>query len=122
MWNHTFYWNSPEEGGGGTASAALAQLIDRDFGSLDNLKKELATAATTQFKQRLDLARIGQRQAGRVSKTSNTELQMTKGQKALLTIVVGTRLPGLTGTAGGLRQRGDRQADQLAIRRGQLGS
>ncbi len=46
IWNHTFYWNSLKQGGGGTPPAALAKLIERDFGSLDNLKKELATAAT----------------------------------------------------------------------------
>jgi Fe-Mn family superoxide dismutase len=87
VWNHTFYWHSIKPGGGGTPPAALAKLIERDFGSLDNLKKELATAATTQFGSgwawlAADNGKLV------VSKTSNAELPMTKGQKALLTIDV----------------------------------
>jgi Fe-Mn family superoxide dismutase len=87
VWNHTFYWHSIKPGGGGTPPAALAKLIERDFGSLDNLKKELATAATTQFGSGWAwLASDNGKLV--VSKTSNAELPMTKGQKALLTIDV----------------------------------
>jgi Fe-Mn family superoxide dismutase len=87
VWNHTFYWNSLKPRGGGTPPTALATLIDRDFGSLDNLKKELATAATTQFGSGWAwLVEAGGKL--QVSKTSNAELPMTKGQKALLTIDV----------------------------------
>jgi superoxide dismutase, Fe-Mn family len=87
IWNHTFYWNSLKPNGGGTPPAALAKLIERDFGSLDNLKKELATAATTQFGSGWAwLASDGGKLV--VTKTSNAELPMTKGQKALLTIDV----------------------------------
>jgi Fe-Mn family superoxide dismutase len=87
VWNHTFYWNSLRPNGGGAPPAALAKLIDRDFGSLDALKKELATAATTQFGSGWAwLASDNGKLV--VTKTSNAELPMTKGQKALLTIDV----------------------------------
>jgi superoxide dismutase, Fe-Mn family len=87
VWNHTFYWNSLKPNGGGAPPAALAKLIERDFGSLDALKKELATAATTQFGSGWAwLASDGGKLV--VTKTSNAELPMTKGQKALLTIDV----------------------------------
>jgi Fe-Mn family superoxide dismutase len=87
VWNHTFYWNSLKPQGGGTPPAALAKLIERDFGSLDALKKELATAATTQFGSGWAwLASDNGKLV--VTKTSNAELPMTKGQKALLTIDV----------------------------------
>jgi superoxide dismutase, Fe-Mn family len=87
VWNHTFYWNSLKPQGGGTPPAALAKLIERDFGSLDTLKKELATAATTQFGSGWAwLASDNGKLV--VTKTSNAELPMTKGQKALLTIDV----------------------------------
>jgi Fe-Mn family superoxide dismutase len=87
IWNHTFYWNSLKPNGGGTPPAALARLIERDFGSLDALKKELATAATTQFGSGWAwLASDNGKLV--VTKTSNAELPMTKGQKALLTIDV----------------------------------
>jgi len=87
IWNHTFYWNSLKPNGGGTPPAALGKLIERDFGSLDALKKELATAATMQFGSgwawlAADNGKLI------VSKTSNAELPMTKGHKALLTIDV----------------------------------
>lgn len=87
IWNHTFYWHSLKPNGGGTPPAQLAQLIERDFGSLDALKKELATAATTQFGSGWAwLASDNGKLV--VTKTSNAELPMTKGQKALLTIDV----------------------------------
>jgi Fe-Mn family superoxide dismutase len=47
-WNHGFYWNSmtPERG---QSSERLQQAIDRDFGSMDELKKQLQEAASTHF-------------------------------------------------------------------------
>jgi Fe-Mn family superoxide dismutase len=87
IWNHTFYWNSLKPNGGGTPPAQLAKLIERDFGSLDALKKELATAATTQFGSGWAwLASDNGKLV--VTKTSNAELPMTRGQQALLTIDV----------------------------------
>jgi Fe-Mn family superoxide dismutase len=87
IWNHSFYWNSLKAGGGGAPPAALAKLIERDFGSLDALKKELATAATTQFGS--GWAWLAEDKGKLVvTKTPNAELPMTKGQKALLTIDV----------------------------------
>src|ERR1700693_690335 len=48
VWNHDFYWRSlsphPSKPGG-----KLAQAIDRDFGGLDALLKQFATAGTEQF-------------------------------------------------------------------------
>ena len=49
VWNHTFYWNSLTPKGGGEPPAALKQKIEASFGSVEACKKELATAATTQF-------------------------------------------------------------------------
>jgi len=87
VWNHTFFWNSMKPGGGGAPPAALAQRIERDFGSVDNLKKELLTAATTQFGSGWAwLAEDNGKLV--VLKTANADLPMTKEQKALLTIDV----------------------------------
>ncbi|MDQ2639951.1 MAG: superoxide dismutase [Pseudomonadota bacterium] len=87
VWNHTFFWNSLKPGGGGTPPTSLAQLIEKDFGSLDNLKKELATAATTQFGSGWAWL-VSDNGKLTVTKTPNAELPMTRGQKALLTIDV----------------------------------
>lgn len=86
-WNHTFYWKSLRPGGGGTPPAALAQKIDASFGSLDACKKEIFTAATTQFGSGWAwLVKDGDKL--KVVKTANAENPLTQGLKPLLTIDV----------------------------------
>ena len=87
IWNHTFYWHSMKPSGGGEPPTALKQLIDAAFGGLDACRKELATAATTQFGSGwawlvLDAGKL------KVVKTSNAETPLTMGVKPLLTIDV----------------------------------
>lgn len=87
VWNHTFYWSSMRPGGGGEPSGAFRDAIERDLGSFEELKKQLTAAATTQFGSGwawlvLDGARLA------VTKTSNADLPLKQGQKALLTIDV----------------------------------
>ena len=86
-WNHTFYWRSLQPKGGGEPPAALQKRIDASFGNLDACKKELATAATTQFGSGwawlvLDADKL------KVVKTGNAETPLTKGMKPLLAIDV----------------------------------
>jgi Fe-Mn family superoxide dismutase len=47
-WNHQFFWSvmSPE---GGELTGKLKEALDRDFGSLDNFKKEFAAAGAKRF-------------------------------------------------------------------------
>lgn len=47
-WNHDFFWKSMTKGGG-QASGALKEAIDRDFGSLDACKEKFNTAGAGQF-------------------------------------------------------------------------
>ncbi|MBK8742991.1 MAG: superoxide dismutase [Betaproteobacteria bacterium] len=87
IWNHTFYWKSLSPKGGGEPPSALKHKIEAAFGSVDNCKKELATAATTQFGSGwawlvLDGDKL------KVVKTANAELPSTSGMKPLLTIDV----------------------------------
>jgi Fe-Mn family superoxide dismutase len=88
-WNHTFYWRSLRPKGGGEPPAALKQQIEASFGNLDACKKELATAATTQFGSGWAWLVL---EAGKlkVVKTGNAEAEthMTKGVTPLLTIDV----------------------------------
>ena len=84
-WNHTFYWRSLRPKGGGEPSEALKQRIDASFGNLDACKKELATAATTQFGSGwawlvLETGKL------KVVKTGNADTPLTKDVKPLLTI------------------------------------
>ena len=86
-WNHTFYWRSLRAKGGGEPPAAVKQKIETSFGNLDACKKELATAATTQFGSGWAwLVQEGDKL--KVVKTGNAETPLTKGAKPLLTIDV----------------------------------
>jgi Fe-Mn family superoxide dismutase len=87
VWNHTFYWNGMRPKGGGKPGAALAARIEADLGGYDVLRKELFTAASTQFGSGwawlvLDNGKL------KVVKTGNAENPMTRGMKPLLTIDV----------------------------------
>ena len=84
-WNHTFYWSSLKPKGGGEPPAALKKTIKASFGALEACKKELATAATTQFGSGwawlvLDGDKL------KVVKTGNADSPLTKGMKPLLTL------------------------------------
>lgn len=87
IWNHTFYWKSLSPKGGGEPPASLKQKIEASFDNVDACKKELATAATTQFGSGWAwLVQDGDKL--KVIKTSNADLPLTKGLKPLLTIDV----------------------------------
>ena len=86
-WNHNFYWRSLQPKGGGEPPAALKQRIEASFGTLEACRKELATAATTQFGSGwawlvLDAGKL------KVVKTGNAETPLTTGMTPLLTIDV----------------------------------
>jgi Fe-Mn family superoxide dismutase len=87
VWNHTFYWNSMKSGGGGKPQGKLAAQIDKDFGSYEKFKEQLKQTGVTQFGSGwawlvLDKDKL------KVIKTSNADLPMVHGQRALLAIDV----------------------------------
>jgi superoxide dismutase, Fe-Mn family len=85
--NHTLYWQSLSPKGGGEPPAALKQLIEASFGSVESCKKAWGEAATTQFGS--GWAWLVQ-QEGKLAvvKTSNADNPMLKGAKPLLVIDV----------------------------------
>ncbi len=48
-WNHTFYWNSLSPRGGGEPKGDLLSALERDFGSVEELKDQFTRSATTLF-------------------------------------------------------------------------
>lgn len=87
IWNHTFYWNSLSQEGGGEPPLILKQKIENSFGDLDSCKKELATAAMTQFGSGWAwLVMNGDKLE--ITKTANAESPLSKGIKPLLVIDV----------------------------------
>lgn len=86
-WNHTFYWNSMKPNGGGEPPAALKQKIEASFGSIDACKKELASAAVSQFGSGWAWL-VLESGVCKVVKTANADIPMTMGFTPILTIDV----------------------------------
>jgi Fe-Mn family superoxide dismutase len=86
-WNHTFYWKSMAPKGGGEPPAALKQKIEAAFGSVEACKKELVSAAVSQFGSGWAWLVL---EGGvlKVVKTANADNPLTTGMKPLLTIDV----------------------------------
>jgi superoxide dismutase, Fe-Mn family len=87
VWNHTFYWKSMKPKGGGEPPVALKQKILASFSSVDACKKELASAAVSQFGSGWAWLVLDQ-DTLRVVKTANAEVPFTSGVKPLFTIDV----------------------------------
>ncbi len=48
-YNHSLFWKILSPNGGGNPTGKVGTLIDRDFGSYDEFKKQFTAAATTRF-------------------------------------------------------------------------
>lgn len=48
-WNHTFFWESLDEKGGGMPAGKLAEAIHEAFGSFETFKEKFAQAGMTRF-------------------------------------------------------------------------
>lgn len=48
-WNHSFFWESLDEKGGGMPSGKLADALHDSFGSFDAFKEKFAAAGMTRF-------------------------------------------------------------------------
>jgi len=48
-WNHRFFWQIMSPTGGGVPTGELAEAIDSQFGSFDEMKSQFETAAMTRF-------------------------------------------------------------------------
>jgi len=84
VWNHSFYWQCMRAGGGGDPSGALAEAIQRDFGSVDDFRREFKNACVGQFGSGWGwlVEKDGKLE---IMTTSNADLPLKHGAKALLT-------------------------------------
>ncbi len=85
VWNHTFYWNSLSPNGGGEPEGALANAINRTFGSFEKFKEEFTKCAVTTFGS--GWAWLVENKDGSLAlvSTSNAACPLTSGQTPLLT-------------------------------------
>ncbi len=86
-WNHSFFWKCLAPSAGGNPSGDLASAIKRDFGSFDEFKTKFAQAAVGQFGSGWAWLVLDQGTL-KITTTSNADLPMKHGQKALFTVDV----------------------------------
>lgn len=88
VFNHTFYWTCMSPGGGGAPKGALAEAIDRDFGSFEEFKAKFTESAVTLFGS--GWCWLVKDAAGRleIMPLSNADTPSRHGRKPVLTIDV----------------------------------
>lgn len=80
VWNHDFFWESMQPGGGKTPCGGVLQQIEKDFGSFDKFKEEFVEAALTLF---------GSGWVWLVLKTKEKRLAVVKTSNAINPLVLG---------------------------------
>ncbi|HLD95259.1 MAG TPA: superoxide dismutase [Alphaproteobacteria bacterium] len=83
VWNHTFFWHCLKNSSNGPSDSVKERLV-KDFGSFDAFKEEFKAAALAQFGSGWAWL-VLKEGALSIMKTSNADLPMTSGAKALLT-------------------------------------
>lgn len=85
VWNHTFYWYCLKPNGGGQPSGALADAINKKFGSFDEFKKQFAQTCVTTFGSGWGWLVKNADGSIELMSTSNAQSPITSGKTALLT-------------------------------------
>jgi Fe-Mn family superoxide dismutase len=85
IWNHTFYWNCLTPNSKGEPTGALAEAINKTFGSFAQFKDAFSKAAISQFGS--GWAWLSKNKDGSIAvqSTGNAGTPMTENKKALLT-------------------------------------
>ncbi|BBO60385.1 superoxide dismutase [Mycoavidus sp. B2-EB] len=88
IWNHTFFWHSLSPQGGGQPAGALAEAIDRQWGSYAQFKEAFTKVAIGTFGS--GWAWLVKKADGALDivSTSNAVTPLTTGAKPLLTLDV----------------------------------
>jgi len=88
VWNHTFYWSCLSPKGGGEPAGALADAINKGFGSFTAFKEKLTNAAITQFGSGWAWLVKNADGSLAIEQTSNAGTPLKDGKRALLTVDV----------------------------------
>ena len=84
VFNHTFYWNSMSPNGGGNPTGAVADVLTKSFGSVDEFKAKFTQSAATNFGSGWTwLIRSGD--GVEIVNTSNAGTPVAEGKHPLLT-------------------------------------
>ncbi len=85
VWNHTFYWNCLAPKAGGEPTGALAEAINKTFGSFAAFKEKFSTTAVGTFGSGWAWLVKNADGSLAIESTSNAANPMTAGKKPLLT-------------------------------------
>lgn len=85
VWNHTFYWNCLSPDGGGEPTGALAEAINKAFGSFEAFKELFTKTAISTFGSGWAWLVKNKDGSLAITSTSNAGCPLTTDQKALLT-------------------------------------
>ncbi len=85
VWNHTFYWNSMTPKSSGAPSGALAEAINKKWGSFDEFKKAFTQSAATLFGSGWTWLVQNPDGSLDIMNTGNAGLPMKEGKTALMT-------------------------------------
>lgn len=88
VWNHTFYWHCLSPKGGNAPTGAVAEAINKAFGSFDTFKEELTKSAIGNFGSGWTWLVKKADGSLAIVNTSNAATPLTNGDKPLLTVDV----------------------------------
>tara|TARA_R110002095_G_scaffold212967_1_gene202908 strand:+ start:7666 stop:8247 length:582 start_codon:yes stop_codon:yes gene_type:complete len=86
IWNHTFYWNSLSPNGGGAPTGAVADAINKAFGSFDEFKAKFTDSAINNFGSSWTWLVKNADGSLAIVNTSNAGCPLTSEQTPLLTV------------------------------------
>ena len=87
VWNHSFYWQCMKAKGGGKPAGAVADKINKAWGSFEKFVEEFKNAGITQFGSGWAWL-VSDRGELKITKTANADTPIAHGQKPLLTVDV----------------------------------
>ncbi|MGZ3568923.1 MAG: superoxide dismutase [Thermodesulfobacteriota bacterium] len=87
VWNHSFYWRCMKAKGGGKPTGAVADKINKAWGSFEKFAEEFKNAGVTQFGSGWAWL-VSDRGELKITKTANADTPIAHGQKPLLTVDV----------------------------------
>lgn len=86
VWNHTFFWNCLSPQGGGEPSTAFAEVIEKNFSSVEKFKEQFTDTAVKHFASGWAwLVKDPQTQQLSIRSTANAQTPWTEGLIPILT-------------------------------------
>lgn len=86
VWNHSFYWNCLSPNGGGEPAGALADAIEKSFGTFVEFKEAFTLSAINNFGSSWTWLVKDANGGLEIVNTSNAATPLTSDAKALMTV------------------------------------